>query len=112
MKSIYLLNFAEVGTTKDRKQWREMRLRSLREDCASIVGPVRDSGLSFQGSNKCVSFCMCVFVCTCVCVFVSVCIYGCLCVCLCVFLACECLCICVCCVCACVYCQHSGKSLK
>lgn len=109
MKSIYLLNFAEVGTTKDRKQWREMRLGSPREDCAVHGRPcVRTF---FSGLKQVCVFlyvCVCVYLCMCVCecvyIWVFVCMF------MCIFS--MCLCICVCCVCACVYCQHSGKSLK
>lgn len=75
MKSIYLLNFAEVGTTKDRKQWREMRLRSLREDCAVHRRSCEGFWTFFSGVKQ-----VCVFL------YVCVCVYLCMCVCECVYI--------------------------
>ena len=74
MKSIYLLNFAEVGTTKERQQWREMRLGRQREDC--VHGRSCEGFWTlFSGLKE-----VCVFL------YVCVCVYLCICVCECVYI--------------------------
>lgn len=87
VRNIYLLSCAEVRTTKQRKQWREMRLESRNKDRAahgrscegfwSLFSDTQRSvslGIAFvsAGMYTCVfmGMCVCLYVCECLCICV------------------------------------------